>query len=276
MNLTLGFSTCPNDTYIFDAMVHQRIDTEGLSFKVKMADVEELNRDAFAGKIDITKISYHAYAHVASNYRLLTSGSALGHKNGPMVIAKSKINSSEWSKMTVAIPGKYTTANLLFGILFPKVKKVEVFLFSDIENAVTEGLVDAGVIIHENRFTYQQKGLKKIIDLGEAWEEQTATPIPLGGIAVNRSITTEMQQKINRVMKRSVEYAFAHPEASSGFVRKYAQEMEEEVMRKHIQLYVNDFTINLGELGENAVRTLYNRAVNCKMFNEIPNDIFVV
>ncbi|HAN76509.1 MAG TPA: 1,4-dihydroxy-6-naphthoate synthase, partial [Bacteroidales bacterium] len=186
MHLKIGFSTCPNDTFIFDAMVHGKIDTEGLTFEPIMADVEVLNKAAFDQTTDITKLSYHAFAYAANNYCLLNAGSALGYKNGPMLIAKNPFAARNIPDLRIAIPGKYTTANLLLSIAFPEVKKKEVYLFSDIENGILNDQVDAGLIIHENRFTYQAKGLHKIIDLGEFWENLTKMPIPLGGIAVHR------------------------------------------------------------------------------------------
>jgi 1,4-dihydroxy-6-naphthoate synthase len=275
MKLSLGFSTCPNDTFIFDALVHKKIDTEGLEFDVVLADVEELNRNAFAGNIDITKISYHAFAHIANQYRLLNSGSALGYKNGPLLIGKKKIPADEVAGLRIAIPGKYTTANLLFGIVFPKVAEKKEYLFSNIEEAVLNDEVDAGVIIHENRFTYEKKGLKKIIDLGEDWEEKTKSPIPLGGIIINRRIESAVQKKVDRVLKRSVEFAFANPTESYSYVKKYAQELDDQVIAKHINLYVNNFTIELGVLGRKAVNVLYDRAVKESLIWSVPDDIFV-
>jgi 1,4-dihydroxy-6-naphthoate synthase len=275
MKLSLGFSTCPNDTFIFDAMIHHKVDTEGLEFDFVLADVEELNRNAFAGNIDVTKLSYHAFAYVANNYNLLTSGSALGYKNGPLLISKRKIYRDEIADLKVAIPGKYTTANLLFSIAFPKVKEKTEYLFSDIEEAVLDGEVDAGVVIHENRFTFEKKGLKKIIDLGEDWEEKTHSPIPLGGIVIHRKFDLQLQQKVNRVMKRSVEFALANPGSGYGFVKNYAQEMNDEVIQKHIGLYVNNFTVDLGETGKTAVKTLLMRAADEKIIKELENDIFV-
>ncbi len=275
MDLTLGFSTCPNDTFIFDAMIHGKVDTEGLQFDILMADVEELNRNAFAEKIDITKLSYHAFAYIANSYKLLTSGSALGYKNGPLLISKRKIDPDEISDLKVAIPGKFTTANLLFSIVFPQVKEKREYLFSDIEDAILDGEVDAGVIIHENRFTYEKKGLKKIVDLGEDWEEKTKNPIPLGGIVIHRKFDNEIHRKVNRVLKRSVEFALQNPESGYQFIKKYAQELEDEVIRKHIGLYVNNFTVELGKTGKNAVKTLYDRAVKEGIIEATGNDIFV-
>jgi 1,4-dihydroxy-6-naphthoate synthase len=262
MTLTLGFSPCPNDCFVFDAIVHRRIDLEGLDFTIVMDDVEALNRRAFAGTIDVTKLSYHALAYCASHFALLDAGSALGRGCGPLLISSRTIASDEVAagRLHIAIPGKSTTANFLLSLAFPAAQHKTELLFSDIESAVLDGRVDAGLIIHENRFTYQAKGLKKIIDLGEFWEGATGAPIPLGGIVVNRALSHDVQQKMNRVMRRSVEYAFAHPDASRAFVRAHAQEMSEAVMRQHIALYVNDYSIDLGEEGRRAVRTLFERS----------------
>lgn len=275
MKLKLGFSTCPNDTFIFDAMIHGRIDTEGLEFDVLMADVEELNRLAFQGEIDVTKLSYHAYAQIANQYILLDGGSALGHNNGPLLISKHKIYPDEVSHVRIAIPGENTTANLLLSVAFPEATKRKEYLFSDIEEAVLSGEVDAGVIIHENRFTYGQRGLRKVMDLGEYWEKRTGSPIPLGGIVVNRNLPTEIQQKMNRVMMRSVNYAFENPQASYAFMKAHAQAMNEEVMRSHVELYVNEFTRKLGTDGRNAIETLYRLAAEKGIIEPIDVPIFI-
>jgi 1,4-dihydroxy-6-naphthoate synthase len=260
MKLSLGFSPCPNDTFIFDAMLHGRIDTEDLEFEVFMEDVETLNRRAMLGELDITKLSYHAYAYLLDKYVLLDAGSALGKNCGPLLIAKEPMPDEAVEKAIIAIPGKLTTANFLFSLAFPNAKKKVETVFSDIESAIVDGKVDAGLIIHENRFTYEQKGLKKIIDLGEFWEESTGMPIPLGGIVARRSLPKEILHKINRVMSRSVEYAFENPAASKEFVKANAQEMEEPVMNKHIQLYVNEYTKNLGGAGRAAIGKLFDVA----------------
>lgn len=275
MHLTLGFSTCPNDTYIFDAMVHGRIDTEGIEFELIMSDVEELNRHAFAGEIDITKISYHAYAYIADSYLILNSGSALGFQNGPLLISKHKVYPDEIKNLKIAIPGKHTTANLLLSIAYPEHKNKKEYLFSDIEDVVLSGEMDAGLIIHENRFTYQQKGLKKVVDLGEFWESKTGMAIPLGGIVVNRKYPAEILRKVDRVMKRSVEYAFENPKASYPFVKHHAQEMDDMVMQNHIKLYVNEFTKDLGVNGRKAVDTLYREATALGVIPKMRKDIFV-
>ncbi|MFN8257860.1 MAG: 1,4-dihydroxy-6-naphthoate synthase [Bacteroidales bacterium] len=275
MKLKLGFSTCPNDTFIFDALVHHKIDTEGLEFELLLADVEELNKTAFEHRIDITKLSYHAYAYVSDNYLLLDAGSALGYKNGPLLISKHHRHLDAIDGLSIAIPGKFTTANLLFSIAFPNALNKKEFLFSEIEEAVIENRVDAGLIIHENRFTYAQKGLIKIMDLGEFWESRTGMPIPLGGIVVNRALDREIQLKINRLLRKSIDYAFKHPESPLEFIKKYAQEMDPEVMKKHIELYVNDFTFNLGDEGKKAISVLYSEAEKIKGFPVVNRQIFV-
>ncbi|MDD4108278.1 MAG: 1,4-dihydroxy-6-naphthoate synthase [Prolixibacteraceae bacterium] len=276
MKLTLGFSTCPNDTYIFDAIIHNKVDTGNLEFEVIMADVEELNRRIMDGVIDISKLSYHAYAYAADKYRLLTSGSALGRKNGPLLISKRKVYPDEIKYLKIAIPGKYTTANLLFSIEFPDAAQKKEYLFSDIEEAILEEEADAGVIIHENRFTYQNKGLKKVMDLGENWEVKTGYPIPLGGIAVNRKIEKSIQEKINKVLKESIKFALKNPESPYSFVKENARELEDEVLEKHINLYVNDFTVDLGDAGKEAIQVLYKVAAEKKIIKNIPDDIFVI
>jgi 1,4-dihydroxy-6-naphthoate synthase len=262
MKLSLGFSPCPNDCFVFDAMVNRRIDLEGLEFDVHLADVEALNAAALAGEAHITKLSYHAYAYCAERYVLLDAGGALGRNCGPLLISKRTIAPGEVAsgRLRIAIPGNYTTANFLLGLAFPKAQTKREVLFSEIEHAVESGRVDAGLIIHENRFTYEAKGLKKIIDLGEFWESETGAPIPLGGIVISRHLPDEVKTRVNRVIRRSVEHAFAHRADSLPFVRQHAQEMSEEVMYKHIDLYVNEFSIDLGIEGRRAVALLFDRA----------------
>ncbi len=277
MKLSIGFSPCPNDCFVFDAIVNQRIDLEGLEFAPRIADVEALNKAAFARDIDVTKLSYHAYAYCASEYVMLDAGGALGRNCGPLLISKRPLSADDVAAggVRIAIPGKYTTANFLCGLAFPRAhQKIEV-LFSDIEQAVVDGIVDAGLIIHENRFTYEAKGLRKIVDLGEFWEGQTGLPIPLGGIVVDRSLPRDVQERVNRVLRASVEYAFAHRDASLPFVRAHAQAMSEEVMYKHIDLYVNDFTIDLGTEGRRAVEVLFDRATASGVAPRISEPLFV-
>lgn len=277
MKLSLGFSPCPNDTFIFDALVNKRIDTEGLEFDVQLGDVETLNTKAFKAELDITKISYHAFAYMTANYQLLRSGSALGNNCGPILIAPKEISNlkSQISNLTIAIPGKYTTANFLLGIAFPEAKNKKEMLFSKIETAVLENEVDAGLIIHENRFTYQSKGLKKMIDLGEFWETKTGLPIPLGGIAIRKNLPLELKLKVEKLIRKSIEYAFVNPEASKEYVSCHSQEMEPDVIQSHINLYVNNYSINLGEKGKKAVNEMYLIAKQNKLIPELPDTLFV-
>lgn len=262
MNLSLGFSPCPNDCFMFDAMVHQRIDLEGLSFTPRLQDVETLNRETFSRVADVTKLSYHAYAYCRKDYVLLEAGSAIGRNCGPLLISARPITGDDVRRggLRIAIPGIYTTANFLLGLAFPEVQDRTAVVFSEIEGALLDGRFDAGVIIHENRFTYEAKGLHKIVDLGEFWEGETGTPIPLGAIAIRRSLPDEVKEKVNRVVRRSVEYAFANRAASLPYVRAHAQAMSEEVMYKHINLYVNHFSVDLGPEGKRAVTTLFEKA----------------
>lgn len=263
MTLTLGLSPCPNDCFMFDALLHERIDLEGLEFSVVMEDVEALNRRAFQRAIDVTKLSYHAFAHCLDAYALLDAGSALGRGCGPLLVSAREISADEVASgnLRIAIPGTYTTANFLLSLAFPAARDRSEVVFSEIESAVLAGRFDAGLIIHENRFTYAAKGLKKIIDLGEYWESSTGAAIPLGGIVIDRDLPLDVQQRMNRVMRRSVEYAFAHPSASREFVRAHAQEMSDEVLQQHIELYVNEFSVTLGPEGRRAIQVLLERAV---------------
>jgi 1,4-dihydroxy-6-naphthoate synthase len=275
MKLTLGISPCPNDTFIFDAMVNNKIDMEGMSFELVITDVEKLNKLAFQHALDITKLSYYAYAHVIKDYVLLHAGSALGNNCGPLLISKPGNQELIHERLTIAIPGKYTTANFLLSLAFPRATNKVEMLFSDIENAIMQDKVDAGVIIHENRFTYQDKGLIKIMDLGEYWESQTRLPIPLGGIAMKRNIPSEIARKVNRLLRKSVEYASANPASSGAFVKHYAQEMDETVRNQHIQLYVNNYSVDLGNIGKKAVTTLFAWARRNKLIDDIHENIFL-
>lgn len=276
MKLTLGFSPCPNDTFIFEAMVHGRIDTEGTEFDWFLADVEELNRHAMDGMVDITKMSYHAYAMAAANYLILDSGSALGRGNGPLVVSKNRIWPDELDDAVIAIPGQNTTANLLFSIFWPAAGRKREYLFSDIPEAVLTGEADAGVIIHETRFTYRSLGLQKVADTGEMWEEQTRLPLPLGGIVINRRIDPETAEKVNRIIRRSIEYAYANPSHSVDFIRKNASETDARVTREHIKLYVNDFSLSLGQEGREAIERLFSLAHERKVIGAMPERIFLL
>lgn len=275
MELTLGFSPCPNDCFIFDALVHQKIDTQGIDFKIIMEDVEALNNKAFKEELDITKLSYHAFLHLTNEYALLNSGSALGFNCGPLLIQKAGNKIYDINNAKIAIPGKYTTANFLLSMAYPQALNKTEILFSDIEHAVLNGTVDAGLIIHENRFTYQERGLTKIIDLGEYWEGLIHAPIPLGGIVVKRTIDKTLQKTIDTLIKQSVEFAFTNPESCMSFVKEHAQEMSEEVMKKHIALYVNDFSVDLGSIGKNAIQLLFDKAKENKLIASVNEFIFV-
>ena len=275
MKLTLGFSPCPNDTFIFDAMVHGRIDTEGLEFDFFLTDVEELNRKAMASSVDITKLSYHAYAYVAQNYLILDAGSALGHRNGPLLISKRRINISQIPGLKIAIPGRYTTANLLFSIAWPDVTNKTEYLFSKIEDALLSDEVDAGLIIHETRFTYYRRGLHKLADMGEYWETLTGLPIPLGAIVINRKIPEDIALKVNRIIRRSLEYAYKDSFASYDFVSGNARDMDSTVMNNHIKLFVNEYTLNLGARGREAIVELYRLAGEKGVVPSLPDRIFL-
>lgn len=275
MNFTLGFSPCPNDCFIFDALIHKKIDTQGIDFTVIMEDVEALNNRAFKQELDITKLSYHAFLYLTNEYTLLNSGSALGFNCGPLLVKKSGHIIESIDSASIAIPGKYTTANFLLSLAFPKAIHKQEILFSEIEHAVLTDKVDAGLLIHENRFTYQDKGLEKIIDLGEYWESLIQSPIPLGGIVVKRTIEPALQKTIDLLIKQSVEFAFTNPESCMAFVKEHAQEMSEEVMKKHIALYVNEFSLDLGIIGKKAIQVLVNKAIELKLVTDVHPSIFV-
>jgi len=256
MRLTLGFSPCPNDTFLFDALVHGRVRDPELSFDVVLDDVEALNQRALAGELDLTKLSYAALPAVLDRYALLRAGSALGRGVGPLLVAAEPLRPENWAGMRVAIPGLYTTANFLLGWAYPEITQKMPMLFSDIEAAVLSGQVDAGLLIHENRFTYAARGLHKLADLGEVWESRSGLPIPLGGIVARRSLGSPLIQRVDALLRASVEHAFAHPEDSRAYVQEHAQEMEPSVQQAHIHLYVNAHTVDLGADGEAAVQEL--------------------
>jgi len=259
LKFTLGFSPCPNDTFIFDALVNKKIDTGGFEFDVVLEDVETLNQWALKARLDITKLSFPAFFQSTENYVLLNAGSALGKGVGPLVISKKNTPYSreDIQQSTIAIPGTHTTANLLLNFAFPEAKQTRPMIFSEIEHAVLSAETELGVIIHENRFTYQQKGLYKQVDLGEYWEQEMNLPIPLGAIAIKREIDNETAGKINDLIKQSLEYAYAKYPLLPEFVKQHSQEMSEGVMRQHIELYVNDYSIDLGRKGKEAIKTLY-------------------
>lgn len=275
MNLKLGFSSCPNDTFIFEALVNKRINTEGYEFQVRMADVEELNKLAFESLLDITKISVAAYPKIADKYLILDSGSALGNDNGPILISKHKVYPDEIDDLKIAIPGLNTTANLLISIAYPKAINKKEYLFSDIEEVVLSGETDAGLIIHESRFTFQAKGLKKIVDLGEYWESQYKQLIPLGCIVIKRTISQEIMRVINSLINESVNFAFNDPDKSWPYIKKHAQELDNDVIQKHIDLYVNKYSVELGEKGREAIQFLFTKGFELKLLPKINDEIFI-
>ncbi len=259
MKFSLGFSPCPNDTFIFDALVNHKIDTGGLEFDVILEDVETLNQWAIQGKLDITKLSFPAYFQSMDNYVLLHSGSALGKGVGPILLSRYGAYESNGKirDQSIAIPGLNTTANLLLSFALPEAHNKLPMVFSEIENAVISGKADFGVIIHENRFTYEGKGLQKVMDLGQYWEEKTNMPVPLGGIAISQSIKRSMALKINELLGKSVEYAFSNYPIINDYIIKHSQEMNEDVIRKHIELYVNNYSTDLGPTGKEAINKMF-------------------
>lgn len=287
MQLSLGFSPCPNDTFIFDALVHQKIDNKGLTFDVQYQDVETLNQKAFQRELDVTKLSYHAFAYVVEDYELLDAGSALGFGVGPLLICKDPKLAQELQQyagallpqhlqnLRVGIPGKFTTANFLLGLAFPLLQNKEQLVFSDIETALLQGDIDLGLIIHENRFTYADKGLHKVIDLGDYWEKTTKSPIPLGGIVVRRDLLQEVKLQINALVRESVAFAFANPKSGLEYIRSHAQEMDEAVMYQHIELYVNTYSLALGAEGRHAIQTMFDRAGDLKLIPPTNQQLFL-
>jgi 1,4-dihydroxy-6-naphthoate synthase len=267
MKLTLGFSPCPNDTFIFDALVNKKIDAEGIEFEVVLTDVETLNQWALEGKLDITKLSFPAFFRSLQHYTLLNAGSAVGKGVGPLLIsdAQHEITDDEINQASIALPGIHTTANLLFSYAYPEATDKKFMIFSAIEDALVNKETDLGVIIHENRFTYQQKGLVKVKDLGEYWEEKMELPVPLGGIAINQSIKRSAALKVNELIRKSIEYAFKNYPVITDYVKQHSQEMSEEVMRQHIDLYVNNYSLDLGDEGKLAIENLH------EVFLEINN-----
>ena len=257
--MKIAISPCPNDTFMFWAMLHGQVDTFGLTFSVEMRDIEQLNLAATEQEFDMVKISYAHYPKVSQEYQLLTAGSALGFGNGPLLISRRKVYPDEIPYLRIAIPGVDTTANMLLTMAYPTATQKREYLFSDIEEVVLSDEADAGLLIHETRFTYEQKGLHKIMDLGEYWEKGTGLPLPLGAIAVRRDLPEDTKCKLNTALRESVRYALQHPREPDEFVVRHAQAMELDVCRRHIALYVNEFSVDLGEKGKQAVHTLLAR-----------------
>lgn len=272
--LSLGFSPCPNDTFIFNALIHRLVETP-LRFRERLEDVETLNRLVLDRALDVSKISYHLLGHIRDDYCLLHSGGALGRGCGPLVVARQQKEMSSLRGKRIAVPGRYTTALLLLRLFDPLLDRFEVMPFDRIMGAVAAGEVDAGLIIHESRFTYREHGLVQLLDLGEWWERETGRPIPLGGIVARRSLGKEVVAAIDLALRESVDYAFAHPEAASGYIRAHSQEMSEEVCASHIGLYVNDFSRDLGREGAEAVATLLARGEAAGLIPHSSCDLFI-
>lgn len=266
--LSLAYSPCPNDTFLFYALAHRRIDLADLAFDIRLEDVETLNRAAERGEFAVSKLSFGAMGHLQEKYGLLRSGAALGRGCGPLIVARPDFDKKNLSDATVAVPGMWTTARLLLGLYAPEIRNIAPMPFDRIMPAVADGSVDAGVIIHEGRFTYPEYGLIRIMDLGEWWEGRTGLPIPLGGIAVRRDLGPDLARRIEGAIRDSVSWAFDHPGEAEGYIRTHAQEMAPEVIRRHIELYVNDFTLDLGEEGEAAVAALRAEARSKGFFPE--------
>lgn len=272
--LSLGYSPCPNDTFIFYGLVHHII-PDAPVFREILEDIETLNKMAFDCALDMTKISFHALAHLRTHYCLLHSGGALGRGCGPLVIAREALSPDDMEGKTIAIPGRLTTAALLLRLFQPQLDGLVLMPFHRIMDAVSQGDVDAGVIIHESRFTYPDYGLKKVIDLGEWWEDTTGHPIPLGGIIARRSLGNERIGQIDRALKASIDYAHDHPVRVRAYIREHAQEMDEQVMQQHIDLYVNAYTRDYGVEGEAAIRDLFDRADSAGIIPKIETPLFI-
>jgi 1,4-dihydroxy-6-naphthoate synthase len=272
MKLNLGYSPCPNDCFIFYALAHQKI-AKDIQWQIRLEDVEALNQLARQNTLDVSKISYHAYAHLMKDYVMLPAGGALGKGVGPLIVTKERLESL--SQKRVAIPGGLTTANLLLKLSQPDDINIVTLRYDQIMPAVAKGEVDAGLIIHESRFTYPDYGLRKFLDVGEWWESTTGHLLPLGGIIAKRSLGEATLRLINKVIKESLEYAYAHPDETKSYVAQYAQEMSEKVRQKHIDLYVNEYSLDVGEAGRAAVHELFSRATERGFIPKITTEIFL-
>ncbi len=269
--LDLGYSFCPNDTFIFYALSHGKT-ASPLPVREVLEDVQTLNDWAGEGQLPITKISYRAYFSVMDRYVALRSGGALGRGVGPLVVTRGDLSSLDG--VTVASPGALTTAEMLLRLAHPGARVVRM-RYDEVMPAVARGEVDAGLIIHESRFTYPQHGLSKFMDLGAWWEADTGLPLPLGAILVRRDLPRDTQWALNEAVRRSLEYAWAHPQEPKGYIRQHALEMSDEVMQAHIDLYVNDFSLDVGDVGEQAVRELHRRAVQAGVVRATDLPLFV-
>ena len=269
---SLGYSPCPNDTFIFYALIHNRL-TYDIEFRETLEDVETLNRLALNKEFDVTKASFHGFGFLRDEYCLLHSGSALGCGCGPLIVARSRIDRNKLGTKKIAIPGRMTTAYLLLRLFAPDAKNIVEMPFDRILNAVSMGTVDAGLIIHESRFTYPQYDLIKLIDLGDWWENETGLPIPLGGIFARRDLGAAVIAKIDRLIRQSVEYALQHPEDAREYIKKNSQELDDDIIDRHIKLYVNDYTLDIGD-GIVAVEKLLKTAEELNLIPRSEKPIF--
>ena len=258
--LTLAYSTCPNDTFMFYALAHGRIDNAGLEYAITLKDVERLNRDAQNDVFDVSKLSFAAIGHLCGRYRLLKTGAALGNGCGPLVVSRPGSDLSQLSSSAIAVPGLHTTAYLLLGLYLPETPRVVPMTFDEIMPAVSDGRFDFGVIIHEGRFTFQNYGLVELLDLGAWWEQTTHCPIPLGGIAVRSDMPEQTARQVETAIGQSIAYAYAHPLEADAYIRMHAKELSGDVIQRHIDLYVNSYSLGLGDIGINAVETLFEMA----------------
>lgn len=274
-SLTLGYSPCPNDTFIFYALTHGRIPAPGFTVKERLEDVETLNRLALEGQLDLTKVSYHAFGHLRDRYALLRSGGALGRGCGPLVIAREATTMAQLRGRRIAIPGRMTTANLLLQLHGEGYDDLLVLPFDRIMPALLTGAAEAGVIIHESRFTYQASGFHEVLDLGAWWEDDTGLPIPLGGILARRDLGRETIAAVDRALRASLTYAWQHPDEPRTYIKGHAQELDDQVIDAHIGLYVNDFSLDLGEEGRTAVETLLARAEQLGLIPVCDKPLFV-
>lgn len=272
--LNLGFSSCPNDTYIFDALVNGRVDSNCEIFP-HIQDVEALNKMALKGDLEVSKISFATYPFISHSYQILSAGSALGYGCGPLLISREMVDLSALNQLSVAIPGVNTTAHMLLSFFFPEIKHKKEMLFSAIEDAVSKGDAQLGLIIHENRFTYDKRGLLKVADLGEMWTQRFGLPIPLGCIVVKRSLPEETKKRIQEMIRQSITWAFEHPEDSMDYVAEHAVEMSSEVRKMHIDLYVNQFSIDLGKEGADAIRTMFKIGQEAGVFPSVTEPVFI-
>jgi len=275
-NLSLGYSPCPNDTFIFYALTHNKIDTGGIVIKERLFDVEKLNTLALKGEFDITKISYGVYPFISKHYCLIRSGGAMGRGCGPLLVARKKTPISALRGKKIAIPGELTTAFMLLRLYDPLLSKnLKAMRFDKIMPAVRDKEVEAGLIIHEGRFTYQNYGLKEIVDLGKWWEEKTKLPIPLGAIAVKRALGRDLIKKIESLVRESVLYSMENPKEPIDYIRLHAQELSTDVIYSHINLYVNNYSVDISDEGIRAVKALIERASSLGLLDTPVMDIFI-